>query len=277
VWRGFVERFDPGLVLEFYGATEGNVNMTNLLGVEGSVGRMPPLPWLDNALLVRFDRDRGEPARDTLGRCIPCQPGEEGELLGRIDPHHVTMRFEGYLGDAATSSKVLRDVLEPGDAFFRSGDLLRRDRLGFYYFVDRIGETYRWKGENVSATEVADACMRHEGVELASVYGVRVPGADGRAGMAALSLRAGAHFAPDRFYSQILGNLPNYAAPLFVRLLPEQAVTATFKLKKSDLEREGFDPRAVHDLLFVRNDAARTYEPLDAEAYDAIARGARRL
>jgi fatty-acyl-CoA synthase len=95
--------------------------------------------------------------------------------------------------------------------------------------------------------------------------------------MAALSLRAGVHFAPDRFYSQILGDLPNYAAPLFVRLLPEQAVTATFKLKKSELEREGFDPRAIADLVFVRNDAARTYEPLDAAAYDAIARGARRL
>ncbi len=273
VWRGFVERFRPGLVHEFYAATEGNVNMTNLFGFEGSVGRMPPIPWLDNAYLAKFDREAGAPMRGPGGRCVECKPGEVGELLGRIDPTRVTMRFEGYLGDAATNAKILRDVKEPGDAYFRSGDLLKRDRLGFYYFVDRVGDTYRWKGENVSTNEVADVLMRHDGVEVAVVYGVQVPGADGRAGMAALVLREGAHFSPERFYADAMASLPGYAAPVFVRLPEAAAMTATFKLKKNELVDEGFDPTKVRDLLFVRDDRHRTYVPLDEDAFARIERG----
>jgi fatty-acyl-CoA synthase len=277
VWKAFAERFRPGLVHEFYGATEGNVNMTNLFGLEGSVGRMPPFFWLDNAYLAKFDRETESPVRGPDGLCIPCKSGEVGELLGRIDPAKVTMRFEGYLGDAATNAKIVRNVKQPGDMYFRSGDLLKKDWLGFYYFADRIGDTFRWKGENVSTNEVGDVCMRHEGVELASVYGVEVPGADGRAGMVALSLNEGGHFSPDRFYQHVMGALPSYAAPLFVRLIGEAAVTATFKLKKTDLQKEGFDPSKVSDHVFVRNDRTRTFEHLDAAGYAAIASGEHRL
>ncbi len=273
VWQTFVERFSPGLVHEFYGATEGNVNMTNLFGISGSVGRMPPFPWLDNAFLAKFDRDREVPLRDARGLCIPCKPGEVGELLGRIDPSRVTMRFDGYLGDSATASKILRDVKAPGDAYFRSGDLLKKDRLGFYYFVDRIGDTFRWKGENVSTNEVADVVMRHPVVELANVYGVAVPRADGRAGMAAILLMPGKHFEPQSFYEHVMGALPSYAAPCFVRLLGEANVTATFKLKKTDLVADGIDPRKTKDLLFYRDDRGRTFELLDERAYDALERG----
>lgn len=273
VWQTFVERFSPGLVHEFYGATEGNVNMTNLFGISGSVGRMPPFPWLDNAFLAKFDRDREVPLRDARGLCIPCKPGEVGELLGRIDPSRVTMRFDGYLGDSATDSKILRDVKAPGDAYFRSGDLLKKDRLGFYYFVDRIGDTFRWKGENVSTNEVADVVMRHPVVELANVYGVAVPRADGRAGMAAILLMPGKHFEPQAFYEHVMGALPSYAAPCFVRLLGEANVTATFKLKKTDLVADGIDPRKTTDLLFYRDDRGRTFELLDERAYDALERG----
>jgi len=277
VWKAFAERFRPGLVHEFYGATEGNVNMTNLFGREGSVGRMPPFFWLDNAFLARFDRATESPARGPDGLCIPCKADEVGELLGRIDPAKVTMRFEGYLGDAATEAKIVRNVKAAGDMYFRSGDLLKKDWLGFYYFADRIGDTFRWKGENVSTNEVGDVCMRHEGIELASVYGVEVPGADGRAGMVALSLTEGAHFSPERFYEHVMGALPSYAAPLFVRLLGEAAVTATFKLKKTDLQEDGFDPSRVGDHLFVRNDRQRTFELLDKNAHAAISRGETRL
>ena len=273
VWQPFVERFSPGLVHEFYGATEGNVNMTNLFGIAGSVGRMPPFPWLDNAFLAKFDRDREAPLRDERGLCIPCKPGEVGELLGRIDPGKVTMRFEGYLGDAATDSKILRDVKTPGDAYFRSGDLLKKDRLGFYYFVDRIGDTFRWKGENVSTNEVADVVMRHAVVDLANVYGVEVPGADGRAGMAAILLKPGRHFEPQAFYEHVMSALPSYAAPCFVRLLGEASVTATFKLKKTELLADGIDPRKTTDLLFYRDDRHRTFELLDERAFDALERG----
>ena len=265
VWKEFVKRFEPGIVHEFYGATEGNVNMTNVFGMEGSVGRMPPFFWMDNAFLAKWDADNEAPLRDERGFCVPCKPGEVGELLGRIDASRTTMRFEGYLGDAATNAKILRDVKVSGDQYFRSGDLLKKDRWGFYYFVDRIGDTFRWKGENVSTNEVADVCSQAEGVELANVYGVSVPGADGRAGMVALSLRAGAHFSPERFYEHVMKRLPSYAAPLFVRLLPEAVVTATFKLRKVDLQREAFDPAVVSDLLFYRDDKKRSYEPITSE------------
>lgn len=277
VWKTFVERFRPGIVHEFYGATEGNVNMTNLFGLEGSVGRMPPLPWLNNAFLAKFDPRGERHVRNGRGMCIECKAGEVGELLGRIDPTRVTTRFEGYLGDEPTDAKILRDVKEPGDAYFRSGDLLKRDWLGFYYFVDRIGDTFRWKGENVSTIEVGDVCGNHEGVQTANIYGVTVPGADGRAGMAALSLTAGGHFSPERFYEHVTKHLPPYAAPLFVRLLPEQEMTATFKLKKTELQSEGFDPAVVRDLLFYRDDRHKTFEVLDATAFERIRAGEIRL
>ncbi len=277
VWKSFVDRFRPGVVHEFYGATEGNVNMTNLFGIAGSVGRMPPIPWLNNAFLARYD-DRSESlVRDGRGLLVECKPGEVGELLGRIDPNKVTMRFDGYLGDSSTQAKIVHDVKERGDAYFRSGDLLRRDRLGFFYFVDRIGDTFRWKGENVSTSEVGDVCARHDGVESANVYGVAVPHADGRAGMVALALRHDAAFSPERFYQHVMEELPAYAAPLFVRLLPEQNVTVTFKLKKTDLQHEAFDPRRVTDLLFYRDDRGRTYHPIDEGVYARIESGELRL
>lgn len=277
VWKAFAERFRPGIVQEFYGATEGNVNMTNVIGMEGSVGRMPPTPWLNNAFLARFDTDAETHIRDERGLCIACKNGEPGELLGKIDPSKVTMRFDGYLGDASTDAKIIRDVKERGDAYFRSGDLLKRDWLGFYYFVDRIGDTFRWKGENVSTNEVGDVCSAHPGVLLANVFGVAVPGADGRAGMVALSLEADAHFSPERFYEHVMRSLPAYAAPLFVRLLPEQSVTATFKMKKSELQSEGFNPAVVSDHLFYRDDKKKSFEVLDSNVHSQIIAGAVRL
>jgi fatty-acyl-CoA synthase len=272
VWPKFVERFAPGMVHEFYGATEGNINMTNLLGIEGSVGRMPPIPGMNNAFLARFDPDTEMPMRDARGRCIPCRVDEPGELLGRIDTKYVTSRFDGYLADDATSAKILRDVVKKGDAYFRSGDLMRKDLWGFYYFVDRIGDTFRWKGENVATNEVQDALGRFPAVESANVYGVTVPKADGRAGMAALALKPGAHFSPEPFYEHAVSSLPPYAVPAFVRLLSAAEMTATFKLKKTDLQREGYDPRKTPDLIFYRDDRRRSYEPVDAEVFAKIER-----
>lgn len=277
VWQRFADRFAPGIVHEFYGATEGNINMTNLLGVEGSVGRMPPLPGVDNAFLARFDRDREIPVRDAKGRCIACKTGEVGELLGRIDDKYVTSRFDGYLGDEATQAKILRNVREKGDAYFRSGDLMKKDLWGFYYFVDRIGDTFRWKGENVATNEVQDALGSFDTVESANVYGVEVPGFDGRAGMAALALKPGAHFAPQSFYEHALRSLPAYAVPAFVRLLAQTELTATFKLKKVDLQRDGYDPKKTEDLVFYRDDQTRSYEVIDEAAYERLQRGEIRL
>lgn len=273
VWPLFQERFGVPFVHEFYGATEGNVNMTNVFAVEGSVGRMPPIPHLDNALLVKFDEATELPARTARGRCVVCKRGEVGELLGRIDEKYVTSRFDGYVGEAATEKKIVRDVLKKGDAYFRSGDLMRKDAFGFYYFVDRIGDTFRYKGENVSTTEVQDVLSSLDEVEVATVYGVEIPGVEGRAGMVALTLKPGAHFNPSAFYEHASRNLPAFAVPVFVRLVAEAQITATFKLKKADLVAEGFDPHKVTDLVFFRDDRQRSYEPIDAGVHRRIVAG----
>jgi fatty-acyl-CoA synthase len=278
VWRPFQDRFGIPNIVEFYGATEGNAPIVNLENKVGSVGRYP-LKALTNARLIRYDLDADEPLRDARGLCSECAPGEVGELVGRI-PEAANMaqgRFEGYTSQEATERKVLRDVFARGDAWFRSGDLLRQDEEGFFYFVDRIGDTFRWKGENVSTQEVAEALSGYPGLELVNVYGVQVPGQDGRAGMAALLFAPGATLDGARFWRHVDQTLPRYAAPLFVRLLPEMEVTGTFKLRKVNLQEEGFDPARTRDALFFRDDEAQAYVPLDEALARAIAAGDRKV
>jgi fatty-acyl-CoA synthase len=278
VWVPFQQRFGIPNIVEFYGATEGNAPIVNLENKVGSVGRYP-LRAITNARLIRYDLDADEPIRDARGLCTECRPGEVGELVGRIPDAANTAqgRFEGYTSKEATDRKVLRDVFARGDAWFRSGDLLRQDEQGFFYFVDRIGDTYRWKGENVSTQEVEEALSGHPGLEGVNVYGVQVPGQDGRAGMAALLLAPGAAFDPVRFWRHVDEALPRYAAPLFVRLQPEMEVTGTFKLRKVNLQEEGFDPSLVRDPLFFRDDEARAYVPLDEGLAARIRSGARKV
>jgi fatty-acyl-CoA synthase len=278
VWTAFQERFGVAKVVEFYGATEGNAPIVNLENRVGSVGRYP-FRAMSNARLIRYDLDADEPVRDAEGLCIECAPGEIGELVGKIpdSPDNPAGRFEGYTSKEATDRKVLRDVLARGDSWFRSGDLLRQDGEGFFYFVDRIGDTYRWKGENVSTQEVAEAIAAFPGLELVNVYGVAVPGQDGRAGMAALLLASGTAFAGARLWEHVDRTLPRYAAPLFVRLLPEMEVTGTFKLRKVTLQEEGFDPARIAEPLYFRDDEARSYVPLDPALAASIASGSRKV
>jgi fatty-acyl-CoA synthase len=277
VWLAFQKRFGIPEIREFYGATEGNAAIMNFENKVGSVGRFP---WkvFTNARLVRYDVDADAHVRGPEGLCIECGPDEVGELVGRIpsDPDDPAGRFEGYTSKEATERKVLRDVFAPGDAWFRSGDLLRQDRDGFFYFIDRIGDTFRWKGENVSTQEVAEQLSGCDGIAMVNVYGVEVPGTDGRAGMAALVLSPGAAFDGTAFFRHARG-LPRYAMPLFVRLLAEQEVTGTFKIRKVDLAREGFDPGRIRDPLYLRDDAAGAYVPLTAEIFAAIRSGAHAL
>ncbi|MGH7896393.1 MAG: AMP-binding enzyme, partial [Candidatus Binatia bacterium] len=210
------------------------------------------------------------------GMLIEAAPGEPGELLGRTD--RGMMHYDGYANDAAaTERKLVRDAFEKGDAYFRTGDLLRRDRDGYFYFVDRLGDTFRWKGENVSTQEVAETLNRAPGIAEATVYGVRVPGQDGRAGMAALVLREGAAFDRAAFYAHADRELPAYARPLFLRVGPEITVTGTLKQRKSDYREQGFDPELVSDPLYFRDDAARSYVPLTSELYAEIASSRRKL
>ena len=269
IWEPFQDRFRIPRIVEGYGATEANVGGVNFAGKVGSVGKVR------GGLLLRYDVDRDELVRGADGRYVECGPGEVGELLGRIPVGSKSMlrQFQGYTDPEATEKKILRDVRKPGDAWFRSGDLLRRDAQGYYYFVDRIGDTFRWKGENVSTQEVAEALSAVPGVETANVYGVEVPGHEGRAGMAALALEGGrdSPFDTAACYELAVSRLPAYAVPVFLRLQSESDVTGTFKLRKVALRNEGYDPKATDDPIYVRDDAGRTYTRLH-DAADARVR-----
>jgi fatty-acyl-CoA synthase len=196
-----------------------------------------------------------------------------GEFVGMIPdlPDSGAGRFEGYTDAEATERKVLRDVFRPGDRWYRSGDLLRRDEDGYFSFVDRIGDTFRWKSENVSTQEVAEALSGFPGLEIANVYGVAVPGAEGRAGMAALVLREGTGFDGPGLFAWTSERLPAYAAPLFVRLVGAPDLTSTFKLRKIELQRAGYAPaRCAGDPLYVRDPARRSYVPLTPDALERL-------
>lgn len=273
VWEAFQARFRIPRILEFYASTEGTLSLYNVEGKVGAVGRVPAfMARRSPALIVRHDAATGLPARDAGGRCIPAAFGEAGELLGRLSDK-AEYTFEGYTSAEESARKVLRDVAEPGDAWMRTGDLMRRDAQGFFFFVDRIGDTFRWKGENVATTEVAEALHRVAGVREANVYGVSVPGAEGRAGMAALVVEPGFDLA--RLHAEMAQRLPAYARPLFLRLSAELGHTETFKQTKVALAQEGFDPARTDDPLYVDRDGA--YQRIDAALYAEIAGGRLRL
>jgi fatty-acyl-CoA synthase len=271
VWPLFQERFKIPRILEFYAATEGNVASFNFDGTPGAVGRLPGyLAHRFPTRIVRFDVEKEEPVRDRQGFCIVCETGEVGEAIGQIlnDPSKPTSRFEGYADPEATKKKILRDVFEKGDAWFRTGDLLRQDDKGYFYFIDRIGDTFRWKGENVSTSEVSEAFTVFPGVQEATVYGVSVKGYDGKAGMIAVVADGKLDMAGLR--AHVAKSLPEYARPIFIRLKRELEVTGTFKQRKIDLVKEGFDPSAIKDELYFNDLMQGAYVPLDKALYEKI-------
>ena len=276
VWRAFETRFAIPRIVEFYAATEGSFSLFNLEGEPGAIGRIPRfMAHRAPVALVAFDVEREAPVRDGTGYCRRCGADEVGEAIGLVaaDAEKLATRFEGYTDDAANERKLLRDVFAKGDVWFRTGDLMRRDARGFYYFVDRIGDTFRWKGENVATSEVADVLAAAPGVAEASVYGVAVPGADGRAGMAAIV--AGRDFDLAALHAHVAARLPRYARPVFLRLRAALAITGTFKVQKADDVRDGFDPARVSDPLFL--DDGMAYVPLDVALHAAIVEGTLRL
>jgi len=278
IWNEFQSRFRIPRVVEFYAATEGNVMLFNLDGKPGAVGRLPrALARRYPVQLIAIDAATQHPLRDARGYCKICNDGEIGEAIGRIgrDPSQPGSRYEGYANAADSEQKILRDVLEPGDAWFRTGDLMRRDKRGYFYFVDRIGDTFRWKGENVSTAEVEDAIGRFPGAAHASAYGVAVPGYDGRAGMAALACATPLDLAA--FHAHLVRCLPDYARPLFLRICGEIEVTATFKQKKSDLIVQGFDPALTSDAIFFNDRERGAFVRLDADVRRLILSGEVRL
>jgi fatty-acyl-CoA synthase len=267
VWQRFKQRFgEHVLVYEGWGATESNANMTNFDQKPGSCGRIP-FPERSHIRVLRYDQGNDELMRDAQGRYTPCKPGEVGELYGQIrrGTGEIVAPFEGYTSAADTAAKILEDVFEPGDAWWRSGDLFRFDEDGYFYFVDRIGDTFRWKGENVSTTEVAQQLSIYADAQTTNIYGVKVPGHEGRACMAALALEPGHSFDPRAYYRCVTDTLPPYAQPLFVRVLSQAEETANFKLRKVRLREEGFDTARVTDPVYGLDRAHGTYARLDAD------------
>jgi fatty-acyl-CoA synthase len=273
IFEAFRDRFGLAHIIEFYAATEGNVTLFNFDSKPGAVGRLPK--WMERSFVVkvvRFDIETEQPVRDAAGRCIECAPDEIGEAIGQIieDPNKPAARFEGYADKASSERKILRDVFTEGDKWFRSGDLMRKDALGYFYFIDRIGDTFRWKSENVSTTEVAEAISTYPGIHEVNVYGVKVKHSEGRAGMAALVVDDVGQFDFDAFRQHLTKCLPEYARPLFLRFQDHLEMTSTFKARKLELVDEAFDPVRVRDPLFF-NDARRgAFVPVDEILYQEL-------
>ena len=250
VWEAFQHRFEIPKILEFYAATEGSVSLYNCEGKPGAIGRVPAfLAHRFPVALVKYNVETGEALRDDTGLCIKCGPDEIGEAIGKIlnIGNSPARQFDGYTDAEASERKILRNVFIHGNSWFRTGDLMRRDRAGYYYFVDRAGDTFRWKGENVSTTEVAAVVEACPGITAAVVFGVPVPGYEGRAGMAAITIDE--DFSTGTLQSHLATNLPEYARPIFIRICKSLEITGTFKLKKDKLLREGYTAATAPDVV----------------------------
>ena len=262
VWHEFKNRFGISRIAEFYGSSEGNVGFVNLLNKDCTVGTTS-IPHA----LVKYDVDADEIVRDQNGHCIKVDSGEPGLLLGKITK---AAGFEGYTSAEATEKKILRGAFKDGDAWFNTGDLMKTVDVGFalglphYQFVDRVGDTFRWKSENVSTNEVGELINAHPQIAFCNVYGVEVAKADGRAGMAAIMLTEETRELDlESFSAHVNEQLPSYARPVFLRILSEIDTTGTFKMVKGDLRKEAYDLEQVSDPIYVMKPGAKLYEPLD--------------
>lgn len=276
IWKDFVERFNIPCIAEFYGATEGNaniVNTDNTIGAIGFVSRI--LPKVYPISIIKVDQITGEPIRDANGLCIVCGPGEPGVFIGKINHKNPARAYLGYVNERESEKKVVHDVFEKGDSAFLSGDLVVSDEFGYLFFKDRTGDTFRWKGENVSTSEVEGIVSNIAEYRDCVIYGVQVPGSEGRAGMAAI-LDKDNTMDLNKLAEGVKKALPSYARPLFIRILSKMEMTGTFKMKKIELQKEGFDPAIVHDKLYYFSSNG-TYEPLNQEIFAQIETGKIRL
>uniref|UniRef100_A0A8C8RUJ3 long-chain-fatty-acid--CoA ligase n=1 Tax=Pelusios castaneus TaxID=367368 RepID=A0A8C8RUJ3_9SAUR len=269
VWKEFLQRFGPIRIREFYGATEGNSGFINYTGKIGAVGRANFLSKLIMPFeLIQYNVGQDEPVRDERGCCIRVPTGEAGLLVMKITN---SSPFTGYAGDRQKSEKkILRDVLKKGDLYFNSGDLLRADHEGFLYFQDRVGDTFRWKGENVATTEVETILATVPFIQEVNVYGVPVPGHEGKTGVAAIRLKEDMVFDGEKLYTHAKDFLPSYAIPRFVRLKDALEITETFKQCKGQLVKEGFNPALIKDPLFFLDESVKCFVPMSPEIYSSI-------
>uniref|UniRef100_A0A0P4VWM8 long-chain-fatty-acid--CoA ligase n=1 Tax=Scylla olivacea TaxID=85551 RepID=A0A0P4VWM8_SCYOL len=277
IWEEFQKRFNVPKISEFYGSTEGNANIINIDGKVGAVGFVSVLfPAVYPVALLKVDEETREIVRDSNGLCIRCKPGEAGEFIGKIIQNDPIRDFHGYADQNATKKKVVKDVFKKGDFAFLSGDILVMDDEGYLYFKDRTGDTFRWKGENVSTIEVENIISRVTGLSDVIVYGVEVPGTEGRAGMAAILDREDA-LDLEHLYDGMAKSLASYARPLFIRTVKEMEMTGTFKLKKVTVQKEGFNINIIKDKVFFLDVKKRAYIPLTTDIYNKIISGEMRL
>ncbi|KAG5985405.1 hypothetical protein E4U43_006069, partial [Claviceps pusilla] len=286
IWNAFKDRFGVDTVLEFYAATEGPFGLWNLSRNDHTAGAIGRSGLLYGALqsfslaLVKPDWSTDLPARDPrTGFCIKVKAGEPGELISRLDPQDIHRRFQGYYrNQGATTSKIIHDVFRKGDAWFRSGDVTRWDADGRMYFMDRIGDTYRWKSENVSTVEVSEAFGRHPSVREANVYGVQIPHHDGRAGCVAITFDANPNEDLLRSLAgHVKSTLPRYAQPLFLRVLKQVGgaaqTTGTMKQQKHVLRLAGVKPGNAHvegQVFWLKGD---TYVPFHDQDWQELEAG----
>ncbi|XP_059954350.1 long-chain fatty acid transport protein 2 isoform X1 [Mesoplodon densirostris] len=269
VWREFIKRFGDIHIYEFYASTEGNIGFVNYTRKVGAVGRVNFLQGkVITYELIKYDVEKDEPVRDGNGYCIKVPKGEVGLLVCRITQ---LTPFSGYAGGKTqTEKKKLRDVFKKGDVYFNSGDLLMMDHENFIYFHDRVGDTFRWKGENVATTEVADIVGLVDFVQEVNVYGVSVPGHEGRIGMASIKMKEDHEFDGRKLFKHVADYLPNYARPRFLRIQDTIETTGTFKHLKVTLMEEGFNPSVIKDALYFLDDKAEMYVPMTEDIYNAI-------
>src|SRR6478736_6463900 len=266
IWDEFTERFGIERVCEFYAASEGNTAFVNVLNVDKTTGICPtPVAF------VEYDADTGEPVRDDNGRVRKVRNGEPGLLLSKVSSFQP---FDGYTDKKASEKKLVRNAFRDGDVWFNTGDLMRSQGFGHAAFADRLGDTFRWKGENVATTEVEAGLSSDAQVEEATVFGVEVPGAGGRAGMVALQLKSGAEFDGAALARTAYAHLPPYAVPLFVRIVPELAHTSTFKSQKVELRKQGYG-EDIEDPLYVLSGREEGYVPFYPEYVDEVKDGKR--
>jgi len=276
VWEPFKTRFEIPQIIEFYASTEGALSLYNVEGKPGAIGRIPPyLAHRFPMALVKTDVETGMAIRDATGFCVRCDADETGEALTRIDLESDGSRFDGYTSSEDLERKVLHNVFQSGDAWFRTGDLMRHDKTGYVYFVDRIGDSFRWKGENVSTTEVSEVISACQGVIGATVYGVVIPHTDGKAGMVALVVDQ--KFDLTGFGQFLIARLPHYARPLFVRITASLETTATLKHKNRFLVEAGYDTMINADKTYFFHPEQQAFVALDKTLLAEIRDGDIRL
>lgn len=263
VWIPFVDRFGVKEVIEFYAATEGNVAIVNVDGEPGMLGRLLP-----GQEVVKVDPETELIVKDAQGRCVRAQAGEQGILIGQMNKIN---RFDGYLDKSKTEEKIIRNAFGDGNDYFNTGDLVNLHKGKKVSFADRLGDTFRWKGENVSTNEVSIVINQAPGVIESNVYGVEVPGAEGRAGMAAVVVNDS--FDLGQFSKHVLASLPKYSLPYFIRLQKQLDLTGSFKYVKTHLKKEGFDPSKVNEPLYFLDTVAKEYVKITPELFEKINRG----